>query len=425
VSERCRGCGYLSARCACTPRAGPSATTPAPSPPLSVFLRPELPEAALYGLPGRVVRALAEITEADPAAMLLNFLTMFGNAAGPEPHTRFGVAEHSGRLFTVVAGPPGEKGRKGTAYEAVEPLFKEADPDWADNRVVTGLQSAETMIDRVADGESDDCRLMIVETEFSRLMATMARTGTLSAHLRNAYDGKRLQRARSDRSKSQTASHHHISMIGMITPEELLQQYTRLKSAGGLESRILFCYSAPPASEVSPFTPTAALPENLTEQVRQALLGSRAAVMEWADPISRHLLELRGIQPSIEVPFSAGVRDGWNLLRKQMPTVDRELGNFLRAGFDPGDPARCRLRRHRPGTRSRHGAHRGSYGDVDLLRAVGGGHLRHTSRRACPRGKPASPGQDRPVPAHALPRLGVARRHRYRPVQGQRPGRRD
>lgn len=296
-------------------------------PPLSVFLRPDLPEEALYGLAGRVTRALAQTTEADPAVLLVDFLTMFGNAAGPQPHTTFGVADHPGRLYTVAVGDAGA-GRKGTAYEAIEALFRQADPDWADSRMLVGLQSAEAMIDRVADGHSSDCRLMIVETEFGRLMETMVRTGTLSAQLRNAYDGRPLQRARSDPDKSQTASHHHISLLGMITPEELLRQYTRLRSAGGLESRILFCYSAP-TREVSPFSTTAALPENLAEQVRDALLGSRAAVMEWTDPISKHLLTLRGIQPSIEVPFSAGVREGWSLLRKQMPTVDRELGSFF------------------------------------------------------------------------------------------------
>jgi hypothetical protein len=41
------------------------------------------------------------------------------------------------------------------------------------------MQSPEAMIDRVSDGESDDCRLMVVETEFARLLEVMARGSAL------------------------------------------------------------------------------------------------------------------------------------------------------------------------------------------------------------------------------------------------------
>jgi hypothetical protein len=71
--------------------------TPAgpPAIPLGAFLRPELPDAALYGLAGEVTRDLADVTEADPAALLLTFLTMFGNAAGPEPMSSSAAGRHS------------------------------------------------------------------------------------------------------------------------------------------------------------------------------------------------------------------------------------------------------------------------------------------------------------------------------------------
>lgn len=44
---------------------------------------PVLTSAALYGLAGLVVRGLAPCTEADPAAILLQFLAAFGNVVGP------------------------------------------------------------------------------------------------------------------------------------------------------------------------------------------------------------------------------------------------------------------------------------------------------------------------------------------------------
>ena len=281
-------------------------------PPLAAFLRPQLPEAALYGLPGEVAVTLAESAGADPAAVLVSFLTLLGNAAGPQPHARFGGADHPARLFTVLVGDAAT-GRKGTALGAVEALFADADPDWAADRVMYGLQSAEAMIDRVADDHASDCRLMVVETEFGRLVETMARAGTLSAQLRNAWDGRAMQRATTKFTRR--ASRAHISMLAMITPEELLRHHQRLAQAGGLESRILYVFTAPSA-DISPF---ARAPENyeyLAERVRVVLEASRDAVMNQTDPVSRHLLTLRGIQPRTEMPVGGEVAGGWDRLVK-------------------------------------------------------------------------------------------------------------
>jgi hypothetical protein len=284
-------------------------------PPLTAFLRPELPAAALHGLPGEVATALSESAGADPAAVLVSFLTLLGNAAGPQPHARFGGAEHPARLFTVLVGDAAT-GRKGTALGAVEKLFTEADPDWADGRVLYGLQSAEAMIDRVADDSAGDCRLMVVETEFGRLVETMARAGTLSAQLRNAWDGRALQR--STVKFTRRASRPHISLLAMITPEELLRHHQRLAQAGGLESRILYVYSAP-SRDVSPFAPAGG-PPGLADRVRQVLEASREHVMASTDPISRYLLTLRGIQPRTELPVSAGVSGTWGTaVRSRLP----------------------------------------------------------------------------------------------------------
>lgn len=281
-------------------------------PPLAAFLRPELPPGALYGLPGEIATTLAESSGADPAAILVAFLTLLGNAAGPQPHAWFGGAEHPARLFAVLVGDAAT-GRKGTALGAVEKLFAEADPDWADGRVLYGLQSAEAMIDQVSDAGTD-CRLMVVETEFARLAETMARTGTLSAQLRNAWDGRALQRTTTRMARR--ASRAHISLLGMITPEELLRHHRRLSQAGGLESRILYCYTAP-LRDVSPFA-VPADPAPLAARVAEVLGASRETVMSSTDPISRHLLTLRGIQPRTELPVAGKVAAGWRTVKARL-----------------------------------------------------------------------------------------------------------
>lgn len=96
-----------------------------PLPPLSRLLRPELPPAALYGLAGEVATTVADAGGVDPAAALLMFLVLFGNAAGPQPHVDFGGSAHPARLFVIVVGDAAT-GRKGTACAAVRQLFDEA-----------------------------------------------------------------------------------------------------------------------------------------------------------------------------------------------------------------------------------------------------------------------------------------------------------
>lgn len=284
-------------------------------PPLAAFLRPQLPPAALYGLPGEIATTLAEASGADPAAVLVTFLTLLGNAAGPQPHARFGGADHPARLFAVLVGDAAT-GRKGTALAAVEPLFAEADPDWAASRVLYGLQSGEAMIDWVADDVAKDCRLMVVETEFGRLVETMARAGTMSAHLRNAWDGRSLQRTTTR--FTQRASRAHVSLLAMITPEELLRHHKRLAQAGGLESRILYVYTAP-MKDVSPFAETTDH-GYLAGRVREVLEASREAVMNHTDPISRYLLTLRGIQPPTTLPVDPGVVGAWSSsVKRRLP----------------------------------------------------------------------------------------------------------
>ena len=386
-------------------------------PPLAAFLRPQLPPAALYGLPGEVAITLSEASGADPAAVLVTFLALLGNAAGPQPHARFGGADHPARLFAVLVGDAAT-GRKGTALAAVEPLFAEADPDWAAGRVLYGLQSGEAMIDWVADDHSRDCRLMVVETEFGRLVETMARAGTLSAHLRNAWDGRALQRTTTR--FTQRASRAHVSMLAMITPEELLRHHKRLSQAGGLESRILYVYTAP-LKDVSPFA-EAADHGHLAGRVREVLEASREAVMAHTDPISRYLLTLRGIQPPAALPVDAGVVDAWGRVGES-PAAGGGGGVPVDA-FPrrvPGDPSRRRLRPRGHGAGDRPGAHGGGARGPVVLRAVRGGRVRRPGRPAAAAGGPEAHREDRPPPARALPGVDAPRRDRLRCPARQHP----
>ena len=225
---------------------GPNGPMTKNTPSPFAYLRPRLSEDALHGLAGDIARSVSKKTGGDPAVAVLSFLTMIGNAVGPQPHVWFGNAEQAARIFVVFVGE--SAARKDTVLAAVEDYFARADSEWFSSRIEYGLQSPEAMIDRVADG-CGDCRLLILESEYHRLVSRMGRSGNFGPIMRNAYDGRALQISRSrggrgNNNRSVRSSTPHISMCALITPEELIRIHPMLTAAGGLETRVLYVLCA-------------------------------------------------------------------------------------------------------------------------------------------------------------------------------------
>ena len=295
----------------------------------TAHLRPPLPATALHGLAGDVARVLSEESGADPAGILLVFLTMLGNAVGPQPHLWFGRADHAARHFVLLVGDAATGG-KGTILNVVEQLFADAEPEWYQHRRLDGLQNPEAMIEPVADDTSGDCRLLIIEPEFARLASRMTSSGTaFSAQLRKAYDGSPLAIHRTSR-PSVYASHPHISLIGQITPGELMKLHGKLRSGGGLETRLLYAIVTR-QSDVNPFTPPSAERQALIERLQLAIEASRASVMERTDPISQFLCLERGVQPSVQMPV-ARVIHNWKSIKARLPVIGHDFRNMTRRG---------------------------------------------------------------------------------------------
>src|SRR4051794_18022169 len=178
------------------------------SPLPSTHPRP-LGENAYCGLAGEAVREFEPYTEADPAALLISVLTMFGNAVGRGPYFKVGDAEHATNLFALIVGET-DSGRKGTAAESPRRLLTVADTTWT-ACVKSGLASGEGMIHHVRDPLSkrraphkneaadpdglveelvdpgvEEKRLMVLESEFAKVLAVGSRRdSTLSAVLRD------------------------------------------------------------------------------------------------------------------------------------------------------------------------------------------------------------------------------------------------
>ena len=70
---------------------------------------PVMNDAAYYGLAGEVVRTIEPHSEADPVALLLQFLTLAGNVIGRSPYYQVEADDHHANLFAC----PGRRKRQG------------------------------------------------------------------------------------------------------------------------------------------------------------------------------------------------------------------------------------------------------------------------------------------------------------------------
>jgi hypothetical protein len=247
---------------------------------------PEPPaEAAYHGVMGDIARAVAPFTEADPVGVLGTCLAMFGAACGGG-RTLYQGSQQRTNLSILIVGGTGFSGRKGTALDVARRVFALAYPD-LDGVWLVGVASGEAITGHLGRHESEE-RVLIVETEFGRLLTIMNREGsTLSAILRNAWDGVPLGHARA-RDES-LVPRHHVTILGHITPIELRAKLTDTDAGNGFANRLLFL--AVRRTQLIPF------PKAPDELVRQ-----------YVEPLHRAIVEAR---TGGEMAFDAAARDRW------------------------------------------------------------------------------------------------------------------
>jgi hypothetical protein len=226
-----------------------------PPPPRQPTGWPEMDQAAYHGLAGDFVRAIEPHSEADPAGLLTQFLTAFGNIVGNSPFYLVESDKHHANLFVIQVGDSA-RGRKGTGASRVRTLSQTADDIWSSERNASGLSSGEGLINAVRDPIKKwdtknkieevidpgvrDKRLLVTEAEFAGALAVMDRSGnTLSPVIRNAWDGLPLQTLTKNLPLRATGA--HISIIGHITQDELRARLRRTDMANGFANRFLFC----------------------------------------------------------------------------------------------------------------------------------------------------------------------------------------
>lgn len=224
-----------------------------------------LAEEAFHGLAGDFVRAIGPHTESDPAALLLQYLTAFGNAVGRGPHFTAEADRHGANLNMVLVGQS-SRGGKGTSKGQVLRTYAAADEDWFKGHIAGGLSSGEGLIWAVrdpiekqepirkgrgagakvigyqtvtSDPGVDDKRLLVTESEFASTLRVIGRDGnTLSPIVRQAWDSGHLRTL--TKNNPAKATDAHISIIGHITRDELRRYLDSTEAGNGFANRFLW-----------------------------------------------------------------------------------------------------------------------------------------------------------------------------------------
>ncbi len=193
-------------------------------------------DPAMYaGILGEITHTAAPTTEADPVGVYASLLAGTGVIIGRGPHVQVGNTRHPLLIWPLLLGRTGS-GRKGEATGTAEIFLRSASPTSPDF-TVSGLSSGEGLIERIRDEDTEDKRLLVIEPEFTSVMARSRREGsTLAAVQRQAWDGRALGVLNR---KALKASASHIAIIGHITPQEFRLRLAEADMSGGTYNRYL------------------------------------------------------------------------------------------------------------------------------------------------------------------------------------------
>jgi len=259
---------------------------------------PDPPDEVVYhGLAGEFVRLVFPHSEADPMALLLQFLAAFGSIIGRTAYFKAESTKHYTNLFLVIVGMT-SKSRKGSSWSHVNRPFDTCDSQWAADRVKGGLSSGEGLIWQVRDpiyktqpikvngkctGEYEevcvdpgvkDKRLLVQEAEFSSVLRMTDREGnTLSAIIRKAWENGNLEAL--TKNSPAKATDAHVSLVGHIVQDEVRRYLGRTEAGNGFANRFLWVCAKrskilPEGGQIDEFTL-----DVFTERLLQAIKTAR------------------------------------------------------------------------------------------------------------------------------------------------------
>ncbi|MDP2431793.1 MAG: hypothetical protein Q8O33_07160 [Pseudomonadota bacterium] len=203
-----------------------------------------------------IVDTATASSEAHPVAVAANVLAMFSAMVGRGPVQYLGDAALHPRIFQLIVGKSG-KARKGTAEYTPRRIFFAAETILQDRLKTTdrlktwvgGLSTGEGLAYAIRDADKEDAgvkdkRLLVIETEFDNVLQHCKREGnTLSATIRNLWDGRDLEpMSKSGQKSGERATRPHVVVIGHVTGFELREKSTENDAANGLLNRFITLY---------------------------------------------------------------------------------------------------------------------------------------------------------------------------------------
>lgn len=273
-----------------------STSSPDADPYTYSFELPEFPPECLHGIVGDVVKLATLNTEAGVPGCAFATLALFGAAAGRNAYVEIGDAFKHLRPWGIVIGPT-STGRKGTSLDLPSQLIRQGQ-DIADSRSagnlsgtgprlssVNGVATGEGLIYAIRDGTDlrsgtqpkwqpiEDKRLLVIDEEFASTLAKCSRKdATLSAILRKAWDGRKLDNQ--TRAEPVAASRPHIVMLSQITPDEFLRKTETVELMNGLINRYMLILSKRNRSVPFPEPAPAAQAKGLAQRLAGGLFFS-------------------------------------------------------------------------------------------------------------------------------------------------------
>jgi hypothetical protein len=211
----------------------------------------DIDESKLTGIFGNIVKKMYPNVESSRITILIQSMAIFSSML---PYGK-GFYYYDGSYktflneFIVLVG--NSFSGKGNSFNNISALFRHVDPNFLDKNITRNIQSGESLVYRLKDEELDpndpyavekDKRLLLYQSEFSDLLTVSGREfNTLSSHIRNAFDGEDLEN--NTKGSLIKASKPYLSIIGHITPSELLNKFSnQVNFFNGFGNRFLWFY---------------------------------------------------------------------------------------------------------------------------------------------------------------------------------------
>ena len=226
-------------------------------------------------LPRHVWRGLVEdyremvktSTEASDALHLFTFLAFVGSLIGRKAYIRYG-RDLFGNIYVCFVGPTAET-RKTTAIRFGEETVLQADNSL---HVLRGVSSAEGLIAQIADGTTNDKRLLVVLSELTSLMQKARQDGVknIIPFLTEAYDSPPTLDLPT-RTNPLVATAPHISILSASTPDWLEDGMQDREILGGFGNRFMYIVGQPKDPISFPDPPDKQLGEKITGRLSEIL----------------------------------------------------------------------------------------------------------------------------------------------------------